>query len=211
MQKYLKPNLCGPKPSVSSFYAEPHLHMRRTLFLLHACSNVSSELHLESHPWPLGCQGLRRVLLNSGGRATYWAVGSACILLPRVTAANVWVNVKCQVLWHHSWKNLKFTGSVMSLSEVLPGRQAMTHPGSRQSFLWGPVKATCPAGFFGGDLPISFLLLLVFSLGSERGLWHHPGFFFFFFSHACISGWNCLKVHSVEQGLLLTLPCFKPW
>lgn len=45
----------------------------------------------------------------------------------------------------------------MSLSEVLPGRQAMTHPGSWRSFLWNLLKATFPSGCFAGDLPTNFL------------------------------------------------------
>ena len=57
----------------------------------------------------------------------------------------------------------------MSLSEVLPGRQAMTYPGSWQSFLWGPLKATFPSGYFGGDLPTHFFWLRI-SAGEVEGV-----------------------------------------
>lgn len=57
----------------------------------------------------------------------------------------------------------------MSLSEVLPGRQAMTYPGSWQSFLWGPLKATFPSGYFGGDLPTQFFWLRI-SAGEVEGV-----------------------------------------
>lgn len=50
----------------------------------------------------------------------------------------------------------------MSLSEVLPGRQAMTHQGSWQSFLWGPLKATFP--YFCGDHPTHSLMLRVYQI-----------------------------------------------
>lgn len=65
----------------------------------------------------------------------------------------------------------------MSLSEVLPGRQAMTHPGSWWSSLWSPPKATSPTGYFGGDLLIRlFPLPSDLSRVRERGLWHLPSF-----------------------------------
>lgn len=58
----------------------------------------------------------------------------------------------------------------------------MTHPGSWRSFLWGPLKATFPSGYFGGDLPTHLLRLQI-------SAWEVKGVFGTFLVFLCLYFW----------------------
>lgn len=55
----------------------------------------------------------------------------------------------CPVLWCHPRKNLYFPGPVSSLSEALPGRQAVAASGLGGVFC-GPFRSQLPCGHSGG-------------------------------------------------------------